>query len=151
MSNIRYAVISDGTVVNVIIGPEDFELDGFTLVASDAAGIGQLYSDGVFSDGPPAPEPVPSTISDRQFFHALWREGHITFEEALAAVKTGELPEDLELFVAALPTEQQQEARIFLEGATTFERNHPLTPFIASGMGWSDGQTDQIWRVGAAL
>ena len=56
MTDIRKAVIKDGTVVNVIVAAEDFEIEGVELVASEGAQIGQLYADGAFTD--PAPEPV---------------------------------------------------------------------------------------------
>lgn len=60
----RYAVVQGQTVVNVIVwdGVEGWEpIDGQTLVASEDAGIGWTYADGVFSEPPPpeAPE-VPA-------------------------------------------------------------------------------------------
>lgn len=55
MENIRFAVIKDGTVINAIVAPADFALDGFTLIASDTAQIGQLWDGQAFSDAPPAP------------------------------------------------------------------------------------------------
>jgi len=58
MTNMRFAVIKDGIVHNVIIAQDGFEVDGFTLVASDDAKIGQTYGDGVFSDAPSTVAPL---------------------------------------------------------------------------------------------
>ena len=52
---LRTAVIKDGEVVNVTLSPPGFEMDGFTLIASEAAQIGQSYANGVFADAPPKP------------------------------------------------------------------------------------------------
>lgn len=62
MADIRTAVIGGGVVVNVIVAPEDFELDGFTLVASETAQIGDAYADGVFTP-PDAEPPIPALPS----------------------------------------------------------------------------------------
>ncbi len=59
MADIRMAVISDGIVVNVILAPEDFELEDFILVASDTCQVGDTYADGVFTS-PVVEEPLPS-------------------------------------------------------------------------------------------
>lgn len=47
----RYAVVNPQTnqVENVIIAYPDFKLDGFTLVASDTANIGDTYAHGSFT------------------------------------------------------------------------------------------------------
>lgn len=54
----RLAVIESGVVANIILAPEDFKIEGATLVTTDSAGIGDLYDaeNGVFS--PPPPQPV---------------------------------------------------------------------------------------------
>jgi hypothetical protein len=68
--------------------------------------IGPSIRNGWPTGNTPAPAPVivapaPVIISDRQFFQTLAVEGRITEDEALAAVKTGELPATLQTLVAA--------------------------------------------------
>lgn len=112
---------------------------------------GFSYANGEFTAPAPDPEPVPESISDRQFFHALALLGMITEAEALQAVKTGDPPAAMNTFIAALPTDQQFGARMLLEGATTFQRSHPLTTAFAAGMNMSAEQTDDLWRMAASL
>jgi hypothetical protein len=97
--------------------------------------------------------PVPAVISDRQFFQglALPPYGLITEEQALAAVKTGEIPPPLQNIVEQMPADLQFAANMLLSGATTFERSHALTAVIASRQEWSADQTDEFFRFCAAL
>ncbi|WP_337183863.1 DUF4376 domain-containing protein [Shinella sp.] len=61
----RQAVIENGTVINVILAPAGFELDGETLVASDTAGIGDLYDPETaeFSSPPPPAVTAPELVA----------------------------------------------------------------------------------------
>lgn len=95
--------------------------------------------------------PVPTEISDRQFFHILAVDGLITETEALAAVKTGDAPAAFETFIASLPEGERFNARMLLEGATTFERRHPLTDAFGSMYGMPPEEIDDLWRRAAAL
>ncbi|MET4190672.1 MULTISPECIES: hypothetical protein [unclassified Bradyrhizobium] len=97
------------------------------------------------------PAPVPGSISDRQFFQQLAISGIITQAEALAAVKTGEVPAALQALVSGMPTADQFNAQMILSGATTFLRDHPMTVAIGMGYGWSSGQVDDFFRAAAAL
>jgi len=97
------------------------------------------------------PAPVPETISDRQFFQQLALSGVIAKADALAAVKTGEVPVALRAFIEALPPAQQFDAEMLLSGATAFERNHPLTNAIGAAQGMTPDQVDQFFRDAAAL
>ena len=99
----------------------------------------------------PPPTPVPSVISDRQFFQALAMAGEITQGQALAAAKTGDVPPQLRPVIAALPENQQFAAEMLLCGATQFQRDHPMTAALAAGMGWTDEQLDALWTEAAAL
>jgi hypothetical protein len=99
----------------------------------------------------PPPEPVPNNISDRQFFHILAVDGLITEAEALAAVKTGDAPAAFETFIASLSEGERFHARMLLEGATTFERDHPLTDAFGSMYGMTSDEIDDLWRRAAAL
>ena len=95
--------------------------------------------------------PVPLEISDRQFFHILAIDGLITEAEALAAVKTGDAPAAFETFIASLPEGDRFNARMLLEGATTFERNHPLTAAFGGMYGMTSEEIDDLWRRASAL
>lgn len=95
------------------------------------------------------PRPVQPEISDRQFFQALAIAGIISEADALAAVQTGALPAPIAAIIDAMP--DQFAARMLLSGATTFERRHPLTDALASALGYSPAQTDELFRAAAAL
>lgn len=93
---LRKAVISGGVVVNIIDAPEDFELDGFTLVASNTAQKGDQYEEGVFTTpetipGDP-PLPVPSVVASGNFTVADWQVDNLSVISGLpaaCAVDTG--------------------------------------------------------------
>lgn len=99
----------------------------------------------------PTPVPVPAAISDRQFFQQLAVQGVITQNEALAAVKTGDTPPALQQVIDGLPPGQQFEATMIISGATTFQRNHPLTVAIGVACHWSIDQIDDLFRTAAEL
>ena len=100
---------------------------------------------------PPPPAPVPASISDRQFFQGLALQTIITQDEALAAVKTGDLPPLIAAYVAELPDAEKFSAEMLLSGATVFERAHPFTARFGLAMGWTDVQLDDFWRFCGAL
>lgn len=97
------------------------------------------------------PGPVPERISDRQFFQGLATTGLILKEEALAAVKTGEIPAALGAFLEDVSEDERFAAHMLLAGATVFERSHPLTIGIAAKAGMSPQELDAFWRMCAAL
>ena len=101
----------------------------------------------------PAPPPVivPETISDRQFFAVLEKMGRITYEEALQAVKTGDLPPAFEAFLASLDEDKQKSYRLFMEGETFFSRNHQITLDLAAFFKMTDPQVDAIFIEGDKL
>lgn len=91
------------------------------------------------------------SISHRQFYHVLALDGLITEAEALTAVKTGDPPAAFETLIASLPEGERFSARMLLEGATTFERNHPLTNSFGTMHGMSAEQIDDLWRRASVL
>ncbi|MCW2243566.1 hypothetical protein [Azospirillum canadense] len=97
------------------------------------------------------PVPVPASISDRQFFQQLAVDGIVTQAEALAAVKTGDIPAALAGILDALPDDQRFAAEMLLSGATSFERAHPLSIAIGVARGMSDAEVDGFFRAAAAL
>jgi hypothetical protein len=95
---------------------------------------------------------MPRVISDRQFSQALAVQGAITQEEALSAVRTGAIPAAMQTFIEAIPDQEQQfGATMLLSGAVEFDRNHPLVESFRQAMGWTLQQTNDLWRLAAAL
>jgi hypothetical protein len=54
----RAALVQNGVVVNTIIADEDFAIEGYLVVPSDTAEIGDIYDGEVFTR--PTPEPAMS-------------------------------------------------------------------------------------------
>ena len=101
---------------------------------------------------PPEPVPVPSTISDRQFFQQAAVSQIITQAEALAAVQTGTIPPVLQTVVDGITdSDQKFAATMLLSGATVFERNHPFTHAVGTALGWTSEQIDGFFMAAAAL
>lgn len=103
----------------------------------------------------PAPS-VPAEISHRQFYQALWETDRITFEEAQAAVNLGTLPAAIEAFVLMLESDSATEkegrrARLALNGAKTFERDHYFTMVFGAMFGMTNDDVDDLWRFAATL
>ncbi|MER9506046.1 hypothetical protein [Mesorhizobium sp. M0579] len=96
---------------------------------------------------------IPETISDRQFFQGLALPPYsiITKAEALAAVKTGEIPAAMVALVEALPEASRFGAEMLLSGATEFKRAHPLTNVFGQAFGWDSSQVDAFWISASAL
>lgn len=124
----------------VIFIPDD--PDNRDRAEIDALGI-------VIEDYVPPPEPVPESVSDRQFFQALALGGMISEAEALAAVQTGALPAPIAAIVDAMP--DQFSARMLLSGATIFRRDHPLTAAFGAVSGKSPAEIDELFRLAASL
>ena len=144
-----HALIVDGEVVQLdltgnppegYIGVPDFVQPGYRLVGGkfQLPKIAQTVI-------------VPETISDRQFFAVLEKMGRITYEEALQAVKTGDLPPAFEAFLASLDEDKQKSYRLFMEGETFFSRNHQITLDLAAFFKMTDPQVDAIFIEGDKL
>lgn len=120
---------------------------------------GQVVRQHTLEDAPPPPAPTLAdlpVISDRQFFHALALPPFsvITKTEALAAVKTGDLPAALAAIVASIPDETERfNAEMLLSGSKEFWPTHPLVPAIAAAMPtpWTTEQVVAFWTFAASL
>ena len=147
----KYAVVDEtGLITNIIVANEGFELPGMLLVeATEHARIGGSYQNGEFilPSEPEAPEPVPASISRRQFYQYLSVVGKITKEEALAAIKTGAVPVALQAMLDGMTDEDAKfEADMLLSGADSFNRDHPLVTVFAISEGMSEEDVDNFWR-----
>ncbi|MDQ2084762.1 hypothetical protein RA307_31675 [Xanthobacteraceae bacterium Astr-EGSB] len=90
-------------------------------------------------------------ISDRQFFQQLAAEGLISQAEALAAVKTGDIPAAMQTLIDGLPEGERFAAQMLIAGATVFRRSHPLTYALGVGFGMAPAEVDRLWAAAAAL
>lgn len=79
----RYAVIKNGVVVNVIEAPNGYTLPGHTLVASATAGPGDTHTNGTFT--PPTPPVVYYDISKADIWRRVTDGEAIALQTALAA------------------------------------------------------------------
>ena len=145
--------LAEGETLGNFIGP-------ITISVPDAPGnkesdeIERLKKEGkvTIPDYVAPPPPVPQTISDRQFFHQLAKDGKITKQEALAAVKTGEIPLELQAVIDAIPDPDAQfDIEMLLSGATTFERNHPATAQLGAALGYDAAGLDELWTVASEI
>lgn len=125
MSAARYQVIDQATghKENVIlVDPEHLpELPGKTVEPDDGTPI---YA---------APAPVPAMVTNFQARAALIAAG--LFDQADAAVKASTNP-------LALPA---------WEYSSTISRSSPLLDALASGLGLTDAQIDDLFRQAAAI
>lgn len=97
------------------------------------------------------PVPVLDDITRRQFFQALALINVITQSDAVAAMR-GVIPASLQAFINnTLQDPADFDAEMFLIGATTFERTHPMVDVFANGLGWSAAQTNDLWSLAYTL
>ena len=98
------------------------------------------------------PTPVPFSISDIQFAHILANQEIITREEALAWVKRGEVPAQLQAVIDAIENEDSRfEIEMLVSGAKTYERRHPATTSLGAAMGYTEAELDGLWIEAAKL
>jgi hypothetical protein len=119
----------------------------------DVAYMNQIPRAALLAETPPIDlsEFTSPTISSRQFFHALFLEGKITQQEALRAVKAGELPAALVTYLGTLPVDQRFNVEMLLSGARNFRRNHPLITSLRDYFGQTDAQMDALFTTALGL
>lgn len=101
---------------------------------------------------PPPPTPTLPDISDKQCFQQLAVLGKVTQADALAAVKTGTMPDVVTNGIAALPAAEQFPAEMAICGSTTFQRSNPLVPAFMAMMGiTAAADIDTFWQAAALL
>lgn len=157
-----------------MIQPHFYGFAAYELYGSAAPAL-SITTDGVFLNGDvetlsPAPQAlldlaanlaaranVPRAVSDRQFFQALAKRGYITKSEMINALKVGDIPLPFQMVIDALAPGQLpagmdlDDVEALVIGATSFERNHPVSQIIAATFGWSDADADEFWTFAATL
>ena len=97
-------------------------------------------------------EPIPDSISRRQFFQQLAVMEIITNAEAVAAMQSGTIPSPLQSIVDDLPTEAEKFASTMLIiGADSFQIAHPLTEVVRLAMEWTEEQRNNFFRAASQL
>lgn len=131
-----YAIITDGIVTNIIVADPAVAASMGALPAQ-GAGIGWTYANGVFT-APPAPAPVvPTSVTRRQARQALLLAG---------------LLDSVDPAIAAIPdTTQRKLAQIEWQDSQDFERHRPLLVSLASALGLTSAQLDQLFITAATL
>ncbi|WP_158876903.1 hypothetical protein [Antarcticirhabdus aurantiaca] len=104
-------------------------------------------------NAPPAPTAPLGPISDRQFFQALALAPYsiITPQEALDAVKTGEIPQVMQAVIDQLPADRQFAATMLIAGGTEFVRDNDLVSVFGASQGMNAAQIDDFWRFAQGL
>lgn len=150
----RYAVLKNSVVVNLIEADDTFRLPGFGLVpATDGAAMGAVYASGVFTSAQEetVPEPVPHSISRKQFYMGLERDGKITKAEALAAMKLGVVPARVQTIIDGILDEAAAyEIEMNIIGANDFYRDNIFVDVFALFEAMTDDEVDEFWRMCAA-
>jgi hypothetical protein len=106
---------------------------------------------------PPEPEPVLSPISALQLSTALFNARKITAAEARAFGRAGVIPASIETAVIAAleqvgkTPDEIQIALLFLESATEYHRDHPLTPIIGLALDMDADALDALWLAGLQI
>jgi hypothetical protein len=98
------------------------------------------------------PEPVPSSISVRQFWAGLYKVGRITKAQALAAIRSGTVPAAIQAYIDGLAdAEAQFDAAVALSGQGTIQRDGALIAGIQARLTLTDAQVDTFFRTAGAL
>lgn len=155
MTKVKWAKVNQG-VIDVISYYPDLDVNGNPaegwLVVDSSVFAGFILVDGEWLN--PAVEHNEyyfQDISSRQFFQLLAVRGIITEAEALAAVRIGKIPEQIDVLIDQLPEDSRFSARMLISGASSLSRQHPLTETIRVLFSWDESQTDQFWRDAALL
>lgn len=143
----NYKLLSGGSIQRLsdmaCIPPDEANRDYADYLAWVEAG-------GVADPTDPIVPPVPSSISDRQFFQQLAIVGIITEDDALASNR-GIIPPPMLAIIDQMPAEAQFNAKMIVSGATIYNRNDPLTIGIGTAYGMSSEQIDQFFQAASAL
>ncbi|MBR0643976.1 hypothetical protein [Plastoroseomonas hellenica] len=95
----------------------------------------------------PAETPFPlRTMTAAAFFLLLPDLGLATRDEAIAAARTGAVPEPIDALFEGLTQEGAFAARVRFARMTQLHRLDQLTQLIAAAKGWSDADVDALFE-----
>ncbi len=101
---------------------------------------------------PAAPEPPPPIVlTNRQLFAALALTGFITWEEALAAGRTGAVPTAIDDVFGGLPEQAANLARLTWATMREVSRDHALIGMMIAANLATAEQVDAIFALGVAI
>lgn len=129
----RWALISAGTVINVVEQPAAPEVGG-AWVECGAVGPGWLYNGSAFL-APASISPV-ATVTRRQALRALHNAGLLS---------------SVELAISQMQGPQGDAARIDWANATEFKRDFPLLVGLATALGLTAQDIDNLFAAAAAI
>lgn len=135
----RYAIITGGTVTNIVTADADFAAEQGWIEAPPPAAIGHTY------DGQAFTAPVVSEAEARALIPPVTRR-----QARLALLEAG-LLSGVETALAALPSPQKEAAQIEWADAAVFERDHTLIASMTQALGLTEAQVDDLFRAAASL
>lgn len=97
----------------------------------------------------PGPEPVPETITKRQFLIQLVRSGMVATSEA--STLATQPPALMEPVLAAMSATDALEARLSWASMTQVDRHSPLTLAAAAAAGTTEEQLNDFFRAAALI
>jgi len=141
----RYAYVENGVVTNVIEADEGYVAPFGEVIATDEAGIGWKYDDGIWIA--PEDEEIPVSypiLTARQFWLAALELG-ITEQGLLSAIED----ETNALYIA--DEIERAAAAIDIAKAQNFRRDYPLVDEMAEAFGLSSIEMDALWAWAALI
>lgn len=124
----RFAVINEGRVVNHAVAEEDFATACGWIPAGDSE-IGDLW-DGVTFTKPVVQVDVPASVTMRQARLALLSAGIL---------------DDIDTAIAGLPSPDKEQAKIEWEYSQEVQRHNSFVSVLASALGMSNKQIDDLF------
>lgn len=98
------------------------------------------------------PEPVPSFISDRQFFWGLYKKTMITKDQAMAAIKQGTTPPLIVKILAGIKNlSDRDDTEALIMGAKEIQRANKATSDFGHAVGMDDAAIDDFFRYCSTL
>lgn len=93
----------------------------------------------------------PMSISSRQFYQFAAKSGKISQAEALDVIVNRVLPPAIDTYLNSLSADAAFDARMLMLSASTFDRNHPLVPMIATLFDMSNEELDEFWYMASLV
>lgn len=132
----------------------------FWIEVPDETDAGSVMWNGTSIAPLPTPAPAPVTlspISAMQLSGALFLARKITAREARDFGRAGIIPQSIEAAVIVAlefygkTDDEVQLALLFLESATEYHRDHPLTPIIGLALDMDADALDALWVAGLQI